>query len=286
MRPLRIEFPGAVFHVTSRGNERKLVFRDDEDRYAFVAVLARAVARWRWIVHAYCLMGNHYHLLIETPEPNLSRGMRQLNGEYTQSFNRRHRRSGHLFQGRFHAVLVEKETHLLELCRYVVLNPVRARLAREPAEWLWSSYRATAGRAKAPAFLRTDWILAQFSPRRAARALYEEFVARGRARGKGLAPAVRHGLWVGREEFGALIQEHLEKWSGVREHRLTTRMAHRPPLKEILAPEAIGDRDGLVCAVGRAYLEARYTQREIAAHLQVHYMTVSRLVRECEKEKG
>ncbi len=107
-RALRIEFPGAVYHVTSRGNERREVFRDDEDRRLFLSTLGRTVARWRWVVHAYCLMGGHYHLVIETPEPNLSCGMRQLNGEYTQAFNRRHSRAGHLFQGRFKALLVEK----------------------------------------------------------------------------------------------------------------------------------------------------------------------------------
>ena len=284
MRPLRIEFPGAVYHVTSRGNERRPVFRDDQVRCAFFAVLDRTVARWRWVVHAYCLMGNHYHLLIETPEANLSRGMRQLNGEYTQSFNRRHKRSGHLFQGRFHALLVEKETHLLELCRYVVLNPVRGRMVSQAADWPWSSYGATAGKAKAPAFLKTGWILAQFSPRRTAPAAYEAFVAQGKVRGNKSALAVRHGLWVGGQGFQSQIQEHLERRSGVQEFRLTTRMAHRPHLQEILKPEGLRDRRALVRAVGRAYLEARYTQREIAEHLSVHYMTVSRLVRAYEKE--
>jgi putative transposase len=107
-RPLRLEYPGAVWHVTSRGNERRDVFRDDEDRGRFLAVLAWTVGLFRWRLHAYVLMGNHYHLLLETPEPTLSRGMRQLNGVYTRAFNRRHRRSGHLFQGRFKAIVVEK----------------------------------------------------------------------------------------------------------------------------------------------------------------------------------
>ena len=140
-RPLRIEFPGALYHVTSRGNARQRVFRDDEDRETFLATLAWVVARFRWRCHAYCLMDNHIHLLIDTPQPNLSRGMRQLNGVYTQRFNRRHRRVGHLFQGRFQAILVEKEGYLLELARYIVLNPVRAKMVKTPERYPWSSYR-------------------------------------------------------------------------------------------------------------------------------------------------
>jgi len=126
-RPLRIEFPGAVYHVTSRGNARRKIYRDDEDREAFLATLAWVAERFGWRCHAYCLMDNHFHLLLETPQPNLSRGMRQLNGVYTQSFNRRHRKAGHLFQGRFKAILAEKDSYLLELARYIVLNPVRTR---------------------------------------------------------------------------------------------------------------------------------------------------------------
>ena len=124
-RPLRLEFPGAIYHLTSRGNARHKVFFTDADRELFLNTLTRVVRRYDWVCHAYCLMANHYHLLVETPKANLSIGMRQLNGIYTQSFNRRHNRTGHLFQGRFKAILVERESHLLELCRYIVLNPTR-----------------------------------------------------------------------------------------------------------------------------------------------------------------
>src|SRR6185369_14352378 len=128
-RPLRLEFEGALYHVTSRGNERSPIFRDDRDRTKFLEILGSIASVSRWAVHAYCLMGNHYHLLLETPRPNLSAGMQRINGRYTQWFNRRHRRAGHLLQGRFKAILVERDPHLLELCRYVVLNPVRAGMA-------------------------------------------------------------------------------------------------------------------------------------------------------------
>ncbi len=136
-RPLRLEFPGAVYHVTSRGNARQAIFLDKDDRESFLGVLASVVARFNWLCHAYCLMETHCHVMVETLEGNLSWGMRQLNGVYTQVFNRRHTRVGHLFQGRYKAILVEKEAHLLELCRYVVLNPVRAGLGRRRSLLFW-----------------------------------------------------------------------------------------------------------------------------------------------------
>ena len=131
-RPLRIEYPGAVYHITSRGNARADIFLMDDDRQVFLDILGNTVEKYNWLCHAFCLLDNHYHLLIETPDPNLSLGMRQLNGVYTQTFNRTHDRVGHVFQGRYKAILVEKESHLLELCRYVVLNPVRAKMVSKP----------------------------------------------------------------------------------------------------------------------------------------------------------
>jgi REP element-mobilizing transposase RayT len=132
-RPLRIEYDGALYHITSRGNERRAAFRDNTDRELFLNTLAQVTGRFHWICHAYCLMTNHYHLIIETPDGNLSRGMRQLNGVYTQAFNKRHRRVGHLFRGRFKGILVQRESHFLEVCRYVVLNPVRAKSVKNTA---------------------------------------------------------------------------------------------------------------------------------------------------------
>lgn len=179
-RPLRISYPGAVYHVTARGNERKAIVRNNEDRHRFVQTLATVVNDYHVICHAWVLLDNHYHLLLETPHANLSRAVRHLNGTYTQAFNRRHHRVGHLFQGRFKAILVEKETYLLELCRYVVLNPVRAGMVKHPGQWAWSSYRATAGEAPAERWLTVDWLLAQFSKRRSeAQTLYRRFVSEG-----------------------------------------------------------------------------------------------------------
>ena len=161
-RPLRIEFHGALYHLTSRGDGQEAINRDDGDREVFLEVLAQVRERFNWIVHAYCLMGNHYHLLAETPDGNLSAGMRQLNGVYTQRFNRLHARVGHVYQGRYKGILVEKEAHLLELARYVVLNPVRAGMVRSVKDWPWSSYRATTGLSESPQWLTTDWILSAF----------------------------------------------------------------------------------------------------------------------------
>jgi putative transposase len=207
-RPLRLEYPGAVWHVTSRGNERRVVFRDDADRELFLSILGRTVELFRWKLHAWVLMGNHYHLLVETPEPTLSRGMRQLGGLYTQAFNRRHRRAGHLFQGRFKAILVGKESHLLELCRYLVLNPVRAGLATSARAWRWSSYRATAGLSAAPSWLETDWTLKQFAvSRRTARERYRRFVADGKKAGFEPWTSVRNQVFLGTDEF---LDEALE----------------------------------------------------------------------------
>lgn len=176
-RPLRLDHAGALWHVTSRGNERREVFRDDADRCEFLRLLGRTVDLFAWKLHAWVLMGNHYHLLLATPEPTLSRGMRQLNGDYAQHFNRRHGRDGHVFQGRFKAILVQREAHLLEVARYVVLNPVRAGLVKSAADWPWSSFRSTAGLDPAPAWLDASILLETFASRRApAAAKYREFV--------------------------------------------------------------------------------------------------------------
>src|SRR5262249_53775508 len=156
------------------------IYRDDEDRHLFLKILQDVVTRYHWLCHAYCLMDNHYHLLIETPEGNLSEGMRQLDRHYTQGVDRRYGRVGHVLQGRFKAMLVERETSLLELCRYIVLNPVRTATVSRPEHYRWSSHRATAGLEKAPGLLTQDWVLAQFGEQRdRAERQYREFVKAG-----------------------------------------------------------------------------------------------------------
>jgi len=177
-RPLRIEFAGALYHVTSRGNERKPVYRDDRDR-ALSSGSRRSLIPTA-CAHAFTLMRNHFHLLVETPEATLSRAMGQLNGSYTQDFNRRHRRSGHLFQGRYKAILVEKNSYLLELSRYIHLNPARVGEVSRAWEFAWSSAAAYVGKAAVPEFLTVEDVLAHFGRRPAvARRRYAEFLADG-----------------------------------------------------------------------------------------------------------
>ena len=239
-RPLRLEFPGAIWHVTARGNAREAIYLDDGDRRAFLAILARVVGVFRWQVHAWVLMGNHFHLVVETPEPTLARGMRQLNGIYTQRFNARHERVGHLFQGRYRAVLVEREPHLLELSRYVVLNPVRAGLVAHAAEWPWSSYRAAVGHDPAPPWLDVSWLLGNFdetSTRRAQRR-YAGFVAEGAASGYRPWPQVVGQLYLGRQEFVAEVAGKTAPAAGDHEHPRVQRAAGHPGLQELVAAAA------------------------------------------------
>jgi len=179
-RPLRLELAGGLYHVTSRGNARGEIYLDDEDRVSWLELFNDVCYRFNWICHAYCLMSNHYHVVVETVEGNLSKGMRQLNGVYTQTFNRKHRRVGHVFQGRYKAILVEKDSYLLELSRYVVLNPVRAQMVKDVADWPWSSYRATIGQAPPLRCLHLDWLLSQLgSEREQAIVRYQNFVRAG-----------------------------------------------------------------------------------------------------------
>ena len=176
-RPPRIAPPGGIFHITARGNRRQEIFADDRDRRRFLELLGTAVSRHAWLCHSYCLMPNHFHLMIQTPAADISGGMHALNGGYAQWFNRRHGFDGHLFQSRFHSVLLESNWHPLELSRYIVLNPVRARLCRDPADWRWSSYRAVMELGPRPAFLTVDWLLDQFgADSKSARIAFRRFL--------------------------------------------------------------------------------------------------------------
>lgn len=173
---LRVQATGGIYHITARGVRRESLYLDGEDRQKFLRTVARVVAAHGWRCHAYCLMTNHYHLLLETPEPDLSLGMQRLNGAYAQRFNWRHGVVGHVFERRFHSVLVESNWQLLELARYTALNPVRAGLCRLPGDWPWSSYRATTGAATRPSFLTLDWLLAQFGKGARGRERFAAFV--------------------------------------------------------------------------------------------------------------
>ncbi|AGA31755.1 putative transposase [Thioalkalivibrio nitratireducens DSM 14787] len=272
-RPLRIEFPGALYHVTSRGDRRENIYEDDADRQRFLEILGEVVTRFRWLCHAYCLMTNHYHILAETPEANLSRGMRHLNGVYTQASNRRHGRAGHVFQGRFKAILVERESYLLELARYVVLNPVRAGLVAQPNEWAWSSYNATIGAAPRPAWLTTDALLSAFGrQRKRAQAHYQAFVADGI--GTNPWDGLRSQIYLGDEAFVESMQGRAEVRGDPLGIPQQQRRAPAPSLESIAANSP--DRD---TAIAAAHDTGAYSYRQIGEHFGLHPATVGRIVR-------
>jgi putative transposase len=185
-RPLRPQLEGGFYHVVSKGNRGEPIFVDAESRRWHLRICELIIERYGWRCHAYCQVGNHYHLLVETPQPNISRGMQQLNGRYAQWFNWRHGLYGHLFKGRFWSALVESDDYFVELSRYIVLNPVRAAFCDDVADWQWSSYRATIGLADEPEFLTSDLLLQQFaSDPKAARAAYALFVSEGTQASRG-----------------------------------------------------------------------------------------------------
>lgn len=276
-RPLRLEFPGAIYHLTSRGDRREPIYEDDNDRLQWLDVLSRACERYNWRVYAYCLMDNHYHVLLETADGNLSKGMRHLNGVYTQYFNRQHNRVGHVFQGRYKAILVEKESYLLELSRYVVLNPIRARMIKDMNQWKWSSYQATSGKAQVPDWLETDWLLSQFGrQRKRARERYIDFVREG----IGL-PSVWENLqkqiFLGGESF---VDQHQEKINEKAE------LDDIPALQKRALSIPISDyqdkyKDDNI-AIKEAYLSGGYTMKNIGEHFGMHYTTVSRIIKKYE----
>jgi REP element-mobilizing transposase RayT len=176
-RPLRIAFPGAFYHVTSRGNERKAIFKNNRDREKFLEYLQSATERYDALIHAYCLMDNHYHLLMETPSGNLSQIMRHINGAYTTYFNIKRKRPGHLFQGRYQAILVEIDEYARELSRYIHLNPVRAAMGDRPEAYPWSSYRFYIGEGNPPDWLHRAFILGYFGDKDSlAQKGYQRFV--------------------------------------------------------------------------------------------------------------
>ena len=273
-RPIRIEFHNALYHVTSRGDRREDIFEDNEDRLMFLSTLEQTITQFNWICHAWCLMDNHYHLLIQTPDGNLSKGMRQLNGIYTQASNRRHKRVGHLFQGRFKAILADSDAYLLELTRYIVLNPVRADMVKKSADWRWSSYRASVGLEPVAPWLEVDGLLAQFAKRRSlAQERYAQFVAEGI---KAASPwsKLRGQVFLGNEQFVKRMQSHLQAGKDDVQIPLAHRRPPPPPLAEI--ERHAPDRNAAIAA---AYATGGYSYQQLADYFGIHFTTVGRVVR-------
>lgn len=259
------------------------VFRDDEDRVKFLEVLGEVVARFGWVCHAYCLMNNHYHLLIETPEGNLARGMRQLNGVYTQRFNRRHDCGGNLFQGRYKAILVEPANYLLELCRYVVLNPLRIRVVKNIERYRWSSYPATAGAVTAPLWLHTEWVLGQFGRnRKVSQRKYAEFVAAGKELPSPLQE-VQAQILLGSPAFCKRMKAMLTGETSLNKLPRAKHLLKRPSVKSMFTAKVRADKSLRDEVIGQAYQDYAYTMAEIATAAQIHFSTVSKIIKRIEQ---
>jgi putative transposase len=297
-RPLRLEYPGSLWHVTVRGNNRQNIFRDDHDRAFFLDLLGNCVNRFAWILPSYVLMSNHFHLVTELTNESLSRGMQWLNGSYSQTFNRRHERVGHVFQGRFKAFLIEKEAYFLEVLRYVVLNPVRAGIVGRPEQYLWSSHRAVIGESAAPQWLAVDDVLAQFAPQRElARARYRHFVDAAIGLQRTPWTDLVGQIYLGGEEWMERVRDRVDLQPRADDHPMTQRVLGAPTMTAVVGAVAnTFSMDGSCVRHGRGgaarmiaawigWHEALLTNRDIAAGLRLRSSGyVSRLIRRCDRE--
>ena len=281
-RPLRIEFEDALYHVTTRGNRAEPIFVDDEDRTALLATIGQGMERFQATGFAYCLMGNHYHLVLQTHRANLSCMMRHINGIYAQAYNRRHAKVGHLFQGRFHAILVQHDAYFLEVCRYVDLNPVRACMVPRPQDWPWSSYRAHAGRAKGQPWLDSETLygcLTGGATRPEKADAYARFVSDGLAV-KLWEKQLLAQIYLGDAPFVAMMQKKSAVRPEDREIPRAQRCMPGSPIQHYLRH---ADRE---VAVARAHLAGGYTQAAIARALGLSPTRISRLIaRYCARGK-
>ena len=294
-RPLRIEYPGAVYHVICRGNNRQAIFRDDQDRKRYLEKLSLYCQEKKVDLMAYCLMSNHVHVLLETPEGNLSKMMQALQTSYTLYFNRRHGRTGHVFEQRYKAMLVDKDNYLLQVSRYIHLNAVEAKLAERPQDYRWSSYGSYL-KGKGIAGSKAESVLDYFTGSKSRRVeQYREFVEGKRGeRVRNLAPEVRKQIFIGDEEFEGVVQRKMERTSG---------REVRPTLKRIVqaVSEVTGKNEAemrgrqrsedikrcreLVCYLGRRHGEVGL--EELRRFLQVRELsTASHAVRRAEARLG
>ncbi len=286
-RPLRIEFQGAVYHVTSRGDRRESIFADDEDRLSFLAVVEQALSRFDAHMLAYCLMGNHYHFVLRTHQANLSRLMRHVNGVYTQAFNRRHGKVGHLLQGRYNAILVDRDAYLLEVCRYVELNPVRARSVDAPEGWPWSSHRAHVGASDAPAWLDIEELHGCLLGRRAVTAGDHRRAVRRYAEWVASAvdvplwrDALRQQIYLGDEEFVERMQALADPDRRCAKEIPRVQRRNRKSVSQWLA--CCPSREE---AFYKAYTEGGLSMTVIAAETGLSVSRISRLIGTMEKAK-
>ena len=272
-RPLRLEFPGAVYHVTSRGDRMECIYRSDADRVLWLGILGDVARRFNFVVHSYCQMDNHYHLVVETADANLARGMRHLNGVYTQAFNRRYGLTGHLFQGRYHAILVQKESYLLELIRYVALNPLRAGMVAFAEDWRWSSHHFVAAGKPMPHWHNVDNLLRHFAPDSAdALPAYRAFIRQGIGRASPLLQ-IRHQYVLGDPAFVARFQSD-QGQAPAAELSMSHRKMNVLTLHAYTILYAARDE-----AMTMAYRTTAYTLAEISRHYGISTKTAGRAIR-------
>lgn len=297
-RPLRLEFPGALYHVQARGNGGQPIFLRDGDREHFLMLLGREVQQARWLCLGYCLLDRDYRLLLETPEPGLGRGIGRLNAVYSQWFNRRHGRSGHLFQGRYKATLVDREVYLLPMVRDLAWAPVRAGLAKRPGQWDWSSHRSIGKDRDPPPWLAVEAVLAPFSAGGdGRRKSYRRYVADGRDSSSPLS-LVRAQMYLGDEGFLKAMAERVRTLPAAQVPRAMLR-PDRPTEGAIIAAVArvadvpldtVLDRrarqDVFRTAVYLLRRGANLTLKEVAALASVSPPRVSQIQREIEDAGG
>jgi len=279
-RKPRLEFPGAIYHINHRGNHQEYIYLHDEDRKLFLDLLETTIQRMNWICHAYCLMGNHYHLLLEIPDGVLSRGMAWLNGVYTQKFNRKYSMTGHLFQGRFKSKPIEDNMQFLTAARYIVRNPVDAGIVESADQWTWSSYKATVGEIKPPAYLFVDGILSCLSEDRyRAKVYFQEFVKMDLKDNDEIVRLFQKVYAGGREPvFSKRVQTILDMESSIKPVSRNLRIISRPGLDVLFSGYEQRDmaiRDRIIVAAFKRYA---YTQGEIAAFLNISRSAISKVV--------
>jgi putative transposase len=283
-RPLRLEFPGAIYHVTSRGDRRESIYRDDDDRLAQLAVIGQAMDRFDAQVLAFCQMDNHFHLVLHTRRANLSRTMRHINGVYTQQFNRRHGLAGHLFQGRFKAILVDRDAHLLALCRHVEGNPVAAGLVGDAGDWPWSSYAAHVRAAAAPDWLDTDGLHGYLlghavqtdKDRAKAAKRYAALVQKQSTDGPTFwADHLRHQVFLGDDDF---VRCMLDKTTAAQRANTQIPKAQRHPQIKISLQEYMQQHYNQPAALAAAYRDGAMTMSAMAKALKISVPTVSRWI--------
>jgi len=274
-RPIRIEYPGALYHITSRGNERRKIFRDKADRMKFLVLLRDYHDRYGILIHAYVLMDNHYHLILETPKGNLLKIMHGVNGGYTNYFNRKYKRVGHLFQGRYRAILVEKDRYLFPLSRYVHLNPVRAGLVKKPEGYPWSSYKGYVGKEKEEDWMEYGWVLSQFAEqRKRAEWKYKTYVEEGLREGaENPFKDVYGQIILGGEEFIERVKGGFKGKSLSAEIVERKRLFEHPSMEQILrqVERVFGAREGELLGKG----SRSNTARKVALYLAQRYTGLS-----------